>query len=58
MALGVLKYTPDQFRDMTLGEFILAMDGVAMEKGTYKSGVTWDEVLEAGATWQRQQSQN
>lgn len=46
----MLKYTPDQFREMSYGEFLLAMDGYAMAQGTYKSeGLTWNDVLEAEA---------
>lgn len=39
-----------------MGEFILAMDGVAMSNGTYKEKATWNDVLEA--EWQNSQSRN
>jgi len=49
-ALGVLKFTPDQFRAMSPGEFILAMDGHLMSIGAYKSGLSWNDVLELEST--------
>lgn len=46
----MLKYTPEQFRSMSLGEFMMAMDGQAMANGTYKRGMSWNEVLEMEAS--------
>lgn len=31
---------------MSVGEFVLAMDGVAIANGTYKQRFTWDDVLD------------
>lgn len=59
MGLGVLRLSPAEFRAMSLGEFMLAMDGVAMANGTYqKNTLTWNDVLEADAEWQRRSSKN
>lgn len=56
IGLGVLKYKPDEFRAMSMGEFILAMDGLAMANGTYRKKATWNDVLEEEAKWQSLQS--
>jgi hypothetical protein len=53
----VLRYTPEQFRAMTPGEFNLAVDGIAIANGTYKKKptMTWNDVLDMeAALWQRQ----
>lgn len=48
----MLKYKPDEFRNMSVAEFFLALDGVAISNGTYKqrsNKVTWNDIIELEA---------
>ena len=44
----MLKYKPDEFRSLSMGEFTLALEGYGMANGTYKGDkLTWNDVLDA-----------
>jgi hypothetical protein len=46
MGLGVLKLTPKEFREYSLGEFCLAVDGYMMANGQAKKPASWNDVLD------------
>lgn len=47
MAVGVLKLRVDDFWNMSLGEFCLAMDGHIMAQGGQaKKPLKWNDVLD------------